>query len=315
MKKVSLSLVCLLMTSTLSATEPKKVKKIVPLGPVHGTTGIVVPKDTLTSTIKSIFIQKDRTYDGNNEIVDPKKRDMNIHRYNIIFRYGLGYDFDIRFIVPAFKKEMDIFNPKAKVGGGFKNTGTGDMRIFLRYQITSQQKGDSFFSAIDLGLELPTGDASDDFYFKNGKKLPDHNPKAMQLGDGSIDPILGLSMTKLMKRHRFDVSAMYFFNQKGDNDFQKGDQLNYGLNYSFMLYSKFMPNIELNGKFSAKNRVKDVKQDETGGHEIFLTPGFTSHLTKSLKFFAGYSFPIYRDLNRGSLGTDSIITVKLAYKW
>lgn len=189
------------------------------------------------------------------------------------------------------------------------------MRVFLRYQITSQKKGDSFFSAIDLGLELPTGDTDEDFYLDNGKKLPNHKPYGMQLGDGSIDPILGLSATKIMKRHRFDASTKYFFNQKGDNDFQKGGQLNYDLGYSFLIHPKIMTSLELNGKYYGKNKENGQTLDNTGGHEIFITPGLTSHITKSLKILAGYSFPIYKDMNKGALGTTSLATLKLVYKW
>lgn len=316
MKKFSLSVACLLLASSLSANQAqKKPKMMMPLGPVHSTSGMVMPKNAFTTALKSVFIKKDQAYDGSDKIFDPTRRDMSLQRHNVIVRYGLGGGFDLRFLVPVFDKSLEMFNPRARVGGEFSNSGTGDMRMFLRYQITSQKKGDSFFSAVDLGVELPTGDTNDNFHLKNGRTLPNHNPLGMQLGDGSVDPILGLSATKLMKKHRFDASMMYFFNMKGKNDLKKGDQLNYALSYSYMLHPKFMPVLELNGKYFGKNEIDGVTQDNTGGHEIFVTPGFSSHLTKSLKFLIGYSIPIYHDMNDGALGFDGIITAKLVYKW
>lgn len=316
MTKFNIVVASLALASSFAvANMQKKPKMVMPLGPVHSTSGTVVPKDTFVTTLKSIFMTKDKAYDGSDDINDPRRRDFNIQRHNVIVRYGLGGGFDLRFLVPVFDKNLEMFNPRAGVGGDFSNSGIGDMRMFLRYQLTSQKRGDSFFSAIDIGVELPTGDTNDNFYLENGRMLPSHNPLGMQLGDGSIDPILGLSATKLMKRHRFDASMMYFLNLEGKNDFKKGDQFNYALSYSYMLHPKFMPILELNGKYYGKNEINGVTQDDTGGHEIFITPGFSSHLTKHLKFFIGYSIPVFKDMNDGALGIESLITAKLAYKW
>lgn len=319
MKKFSLIASCLLLTSSLIASEEgnvtKKPMQIMPLAPVHGTSGMVFPKNTFATILKSIFMEKDQAYDGSDKVTDVTRRDIKVQRHNLIFRYGLGSGFDLRFLVPVFQKDLTMYNPMARSGGDFSNSGIGDMRVFLRYQLTSQKEGAWLTSAVDFGLDLPTGDTNDDFYLKNGKKLQNHNPLGMQLGDGSIDPILGLSATKIMKRHRVDASVQYFFNQKGDNDYEKGDQLNYAIGYAYMLHPKIMPNIELNGKYYGKNKLDGSTQDNTGGHEIFITPGLSSHLTKNLKLLVGYSIPIYRDMNDGVLGTKGILTTKLMYKW
>lgn len=315
MKRVFILFIGFLLVGCGLANAKDKPKMMFPLGPVHSTNGMTLPKDSFVTSLKAIFLEKDEAYSGSDKVFDPKKRDMSVQRYNAIFRYGLGGGFDLRFLVPFFDKKMDMFNPKAKVGGSFGNSGMGDMRVFLRYQLTSQKQGDSFFSAIDFGAELPTGDSDSDFFFKNRKKLPNHKPYGMQLGDGSMDPILGISATKLMKSHRVDGSLMYFFNQEGDNDFKKGDALNYNLAYSYLAHPKFMPSLELNGKYTAKSEEKGKTLAQTGGHELFVTPGFSSFITKKLRFSIAYSIPVYRDMEKGALGTDSIITAKLAYKW
>lgn len=316
MKKFNLVVASLTLASSFAVADMQKQSKMaMPLGPVHSTTGTVIPKDTFVTTIKAIIMDKDKAYDGSDDISDPQKRDFSIQRYNAIVRYGFGSGFDLRFLIPVFDKNLQMYNPRARTDGDFHNRGVGDMRMILRYQLTSQKNGDSFFSAIDIGVELPTGDTNDKFSFNNGKELPNHSPLGMQLGDGSVDPILGLSATKLMKRHRFDASMMYFFNTKGKNEFKKGDQFNYALSYSYMLHPKFMPVLELNGKYYGKNEIDGVTQDNTGGHELFVTPGFSSHLTKNLKFFIGYSVPVYKNMNDGALGIESLVTAKLAYKW
>ena len=108
---------------------------------------------------------------------------------------------------------------------------------------------------------------------------------------------------------------MYVINTKGDNEFERGDQFKYDIGYSYMLHPRFMPSIEINGMNKSKNKKNGSKVAGTSGHEVFLTPGFSSKITKNLQVFAGVGFTIYRDLEAGTLGTDTRITTKISYTW
>ena len=79
-----------------------------------------------------------------------------------------------------------------------------------------------------------------------------------------------------------------------------------------------MPSIELNGTVAGKNSTDGVESDASGGHELLLTPGFSSIITKKLKVFAGVGIPIYQNYNEstsGTLGTGYRVTTKISYNW
>jgi hypothetical protein len=315
MKKIIIPSAIAILTFNTYAQEPIPKQSDMPLGPVQGCNGIVFPKEKLTTAVKSIFYTKNNTYDGNNEISDSSDKEFSAAIYKTIIQYGFGANIDMRLIVPIVDKSMSMYNTKISSTGDFENSGLGDIQIFMRYQLTSPALGNSFYSAIGMGIELPTGTTDKDFYLNNGTLLSNNQPDGMQNGDGSIDPIIEFGLTKKIAKSRIDLSATYYFNQEGANDFEKGDKFTYNAGYSYRLHSKFMPSIELNGTISEKNNKNGADVNSTGGHELFLTPGFSSSMTKKLKLFAGVGIPVYRDLNTGTLGTDIRVTTKFCYVW
>lgn len=313
MKKLVIASAVAILTSNAYAEEVKQLT--IPLGPVHGSNGVVFHQGKLATSVKSVFITKNETYDGSNKITNTSNKDATFATHNSIIRYGLGSNFDIRMVIPIVDKSMSLYNSKVSSTGDFENSGLGDIRAFTRYQLTSPKLGNTFFSAIGIGVEFPTGSTDKEFSLDNGITLSSNQPDGMQNGDGSFDPIIEFALTKPLPFSRLDFSAMYVFNLEGDNNFQKGDQFTYNLGYSYKVHSKFMPSIELNGTVTAKNSKDGDDVDTTGGHELFLTPGFSSNITKKLKLSAGVSVPIYRNMNTGALGTDTRITTKFCYLW
>ena len=274
---------------------------LLPLGMVHGSNGMVFPKGKLATNLKTVYVQKNDLYSGSSTVTNSMDKKMTVMMNNAIIRYGLGSNFDVRMLIPYVDKSMST-----KMAD-FDNSGLGDVRVLSRYQITSPKLGNSFFSTVGLGIELPTGSTDEDGL-----------SSGLQNGDGSTDLILEVGLTKPLPSSRVDFSAMYIFNQEGDNDYQEGDNFTYNLGYSYLLHPKFMPSIELNGTVAGENSTDGVKSSETGGHELFLTPGFSSNITNKLKLFAGVGMPIYQhysDDSTGILGTDYRVTTKLLYNW
>ncbi|WED23846.1 transporter [Vibrio sp. JC009] len=282
-------------------TSQKAKQMKMPAGPVHGSTGMVFPEGKLATNLKTVFVEKSDLYSGNDTITNSANKEMTSLKSNAIIRYGLGSNFDVRMLVPYVDKSMST-----KMAD-YDNSGLGDVRVLARYQLTSPALGDSFFSTVGIGVELPTGSTDKD-------NLSD----GLQNGDGSTDPIIEVGITKPLPNSRIDFSAMYIFNQEGDNNYEKGDQLTYNLGYSYLVHPKFMPSIELNGTLADENVKNGTEAVNSGGHEIFLTPGFSSGITKKFKLFAGVGIPVYRDYNdstAGTLGTDYRVTTKLSYAW
>lgn len=318
MRKIFVVFCTLVFTCLLSANGQNKVKKVIPLGGVIGGNAILLPQGKFVTVLKPIFVEKKYAYDGNNKLSkDSKNRDFKIANYNLILRYGMSPKLEARLVMSYLDKSFKTNNGMRSVDAS--NKGIGDVKAWLRYQLTSQKMGDKYFSAINIGLNLPVGKSDKTFYaVKNSdvnNKIAMKKPYGAQLTDGSLDPIIGFDFTKILNKHRIDSSLTYFFNQKGDNEFEAGDEFMYNFAYSYLLHSKFAPFLEFNGDYKAQSKANSEIISDTGGSEIFLTPGFGSHITKKIKFFLGYSIPVYRNLHYGAVGTQKKLAAKFTYVW
>jgi hypothetical protein len=209
---------------------------------------------------------------------------------------------------------MNLTNPSADETN-LTNNGIGDIKVFTRYSLKSPKKGNSYFAIVDLGLSLPTGDTDKEFLIDTKKGKIKKIPTGMQLGDGSVDPMIQFAITKLLSNSRLDLSTRYTANQEGDNDYKKGDEFNYNLAYSYAVNKIMDLQVEINGIYSSKNKNYGIENENSGGNIIYITPGIHFKLNKRLIISGGVQLPVYRDLNGSQLSNDYKIVTKLAYRW
>ena len=101
----------------------------------------------------------------------------------------------------------------------------------------------------------------------------------------------------------------------GDQDFESPDVFKYNFAYGYAISNLFDVGIELNGEFKDKAELDGVKQDNTGGNIIYLSPGIHFKFHKGMHFDVCVPVPVYRDLNGTQLSEDYRIVAKLAMKF
>ncbi|PIE62747.1 MAG: hypothetical protein CSA26_13080 [Desulfobacterales bacterium] len=99
----------------------------------------------------------------------------------------------------------------------------------------------------------------------------------------------------------------------GNQDFEKPDVFKYNFGYAYALSNLFDLQLELNGEVKSKAEKAGVKNNNSGGHMIFLTPGVHCKITKQAHFDLGVAIPIYRDVNGTQLTEDFRVISKLAF--
>lgn len=224
--KKSIALIICLTVSTLLADQMSK-ENIVPLGNVNGSTGNVFGKGQLRAVIINESFTKDSAYNGDDEVSDLKDRKMRGNITKFLLRYGLGYGFDIRAIVPYVDKKLSQTIPMGPLAGtrfDMKNSGIADMIVMSRYELLNQKKGDGLFLTAGAGIKLPTGDTDKSFDTPMGIKTSD-DTQTMQLGSGSYDYMVELGATKILSNSRIDAYIMYQITNEGDNDYEFGNKL------------------------------------------------------------------------------------------
>lgn len=196
--------------------------------------------------------------------------------------------------------------------------GLGDITLLAKYRF---YKKDVFLGSRQLagqvGVELPTG--ADDLEDDQGNRLP----PPLQLGSGSVDYQFALTFTEAHDRITFSGDLGYTFNTEA-NDFEFGDVFNYNAAAKFRIYpARFKDDgplkqhfifLELNGVVSQKAKLAGrSKINDSGGHQIFLAPGFQFFVLENFLFEAGIQIPLLQDLNGSQPGTD--FHVRTGLRW
>ena len=243
--------------------------------------------------------------------------------------YGLTKDFTVSARLPYLAnseiRETDIAGPGVNPRGGVY--GFGDVSLTGTYRfINDVHRG--FEAAVVFGVKAPTGrkDARD----KNDELFEtEHQP-----GSGSWDGLLGASLFKEVGLTTLSASALYAFAGEGSQDTRLGDRLNYSIAASYGLWSSggdhahamklganfdgmmrrggvdraqephashsgnkdFDVSLGLNGQWSGKQNVAGERDDNTGGHVLYLTPGARLTIDKWAGF-VNIGLPIARELN------------------
>lgn len=104
---------------------------------------------------------------------------------------------------------------------------------------------------------------------------------AERFGSETFDPILGGVATWAFDRHEIDADALYTVSTRR-HGFRQGDAVRYDLAYRYRVWpARFGKRLlqvngllELNGRWSDRNRRHGQRVAASGGHRLFLSPGF-----------------------------------------
>ncbi len=309
--------------STLSAEDINSKIGNIPLGNVAGSTGNVFPKGKSRFIIKHMLLSKDGAYNGNDEVVDSKKRKMDLDVTHFLYRYGLGNGFDVRIASTYVQKKLNQTIPMGPMAGknfNLKNSGMGDSRVIFRYELLNQKKGSPLFLALGAGVKLPTGSTNKSFSTPMGIKRANQT-QTMQLGSGSFDYIAEIGATKLLPNSRIDAHMMYLFTTEGSNNYEFGDKFKWNIGYSYAINKYFDVQLELDGMHMAKDKSNGNSVDYSGGDFIYITPGIHIIPSKKYDISLGYSHMIHRDnnydnsTNTAGLSEDHRLILRVGYNF
>lgn len=256
---------------------------------------------------------------------------------------SLAYSFTDNFAAMAMmsyvRNEMDMeFNTSLTNSTGVPgftmfSDGASDLTLLGKYRLYAD---DTFaptrqFSTL-FGLSIPTGGIERKFTRnpvagQNGTILP----FGMQLGSGTVDPIIGLTYQASTDPYWYGANAQLEAHvYDNDQGYHRGQEFRYDLYLMKQIHSKVVLQAQLNGKY--EGRFSDepyngriLGEGHAGGNpnNPFLSPLFDPHNYGGhwLNATFGFQFqpvplhvveltgsiPIYQDLNGPQLRNDFMI--------
>lgn len=195
-------------------------------------------------------------------------------------------------------------------------SGFGDVSVFSQYRFFHSADNLNHAS-FTLGLKTPTGATG----VKNNQSTlfeTHHQP-----GSGSWNPSAGVSFTRLMGSFSFDTNVLYTVATKGAQGTDLGDNFGYNLALSyafgaparnaFFAASNNAPwtaVLELNGERQYHQITDGVKDLNSGGHTVFISPGVRYSGGKNWNTALSVGAPIVKDLNGYQTPPDYRITYR-----
>jgi len=223
-----------------------------------------------------------------------------------VLGYGVNNDLALFGVVPYVNKQLKLTTGGARVTR--HADGLGDIKFFGRYTVFKNNfKGGNFRIAPFAGIEVPTG--------KNKRSdALGRLPASVQSGSGSWDPFGGIVVTYQVLDFQIDAQASYKANTAA-NGFEFGDVARLDGSFQYRLWPRELSSgvpgflygvLEANLIHEDKNRIRGIKDFNSGGTRLFLVPG-VQYITKRWIAEVAVQLPVIQDLNGTKLENDFVV--------
>ncbi|MDR1968337.1 MAG: TonB-dependent receptor [Burkholderiaceae bacterium] len=186
----------------------------------------------------------------------------------------------------------------------------GDIKIVGRYTGLTDEKN----VGIEFGMKLPTGSYTASF--KGGAIAGDQLDRGLQPGTGTTDVILGVfKFAPISQNWDYFVQATAQLPLNGRAGYRPGNALNVNAGFRYMGLGSVVPQLQINGRISAKDSGANATPDDSGGKTIYLSPGVTVAVTEKVKVYGFIQVPIYQNLNGYQLAPKFTVSVGTRFEF
>ncbi|MBI4209159.1 MAG: transporter [Deltaproteobacteria bacterium] len=264
-------------------------------GPISFNTAMPVHEGGIVVRQQAVWVQMHQ---------DPSSldREMDVFLFPFTLVYGATSNLAVMGNFPYLDKELGMGS-----GGVVReNSGWGDLTTVARYEIFERNRlGQTVRGALFAGLEWPTG--KDDEIDSLGLLPPD-----LQVGSGSFDLIVGTVWTAQWLSFQIDADLLYTRNNEANN-FKFGDVVREDLSFQYRLWPRGLsphgvPSyvygvLEANSLYQFQNEISDVGDEDSGGYQLFLTPG-VQWVSRRTVLDLAVQLPTIQNLHGDALKTD-----------
>ena len=244
----------------------------------------IVPKKRTKVEFEYLYSKKNRFIKGTAPAPNPTKKEVTIHQGLLRVYYGVFDDFHVVASIPYFDRKLETSTSDKEAAG------IGDLELLAKYRFIKESKGLSPLSlAMAGGVKFPTGkdDSEADGFLV---------PATLQPSSGSFDGIFILFATKKVSSLFIHANAKYQLCSKDSQDYEGGYKINYNAALVYPVADYFDIELEINGSYSERDRQYGIKLENTGGHELYVSPGIIVNMPSSLRFELAIMISVCRNL-------------------
>lgn len=261
--------------------------------PVNTDTPIFLGLEGRGAMVRTVVIRKSRLYQDGKKISDPLEREITATVFPVVIPYNPTTDLLVGVKIPTIN-----VNLKA-TGSTRESFGLGDIEIFAKYLLFQiDGLGETFRVAGKGSVKLATGSTT---------IVP-------PLGSGTVDYSVGAVAAWIGLKYGVYGDVFYSFNGSSD-ELSRGNSLTYNAAFGYRLipavyetYPTQVVNLylELNGKYATRDRLSGQEAQDSGGNEVFVSPGIQYIPSRILLIESSVQLPILNSLNGTQVGTDFV---------
>lgn len=186
----------------------------------------------------------------------------------------------------------------------------GDIKVIGRYTGLTDEKN----VGIQFGLKLPTGSHTETF--SGGAIAGDPLDRGLQPGTGTTDAILGVfKFAPISQNWDYFAQATAQLPLNSREEYKPGNSLNVNAGFRYLGLGSVVPQLQINGRVSAKDSGANASPDDSGGKTLYLSPGATVTITEKIKAYAFIQLPIYQNLNGYQLAPKYTVSVGTRFEF
>lgn len=260
-----------------------------------------------------------------------------VNRYvNIGATYRFNADWGVSFIVPyvirdhsTYGTQLAPYAPAETAPDQISSAhvaGIGDVRLIGSYQgfLPTHNFG------IQFGIKLPTGNyggqTGDGSFvgqpttFHSGPGIGQSLDSSLQAGTGSTDLIVGAYYFQPVSQNfdmfvngQFQAAVSEKMDQPGAN-YRPGNLASASFGLRYEAHANWVPQLQVNLFHRSADQGAFADAPDTAGTVVYLSPGISASLTKSLQLYAFVQLPVYSHLQGYQLFPRWTGTVGLSMK-
>lgn len=200
--------------------------------------------------------------------------------FPVVFGYGASRNLALFAVAPVLNRRLTV------AGNTAADVGVGDVALLARYTVfQANRAGQTIRIAPLLGLEVPVSN----------------------LGSRSVDPSLGLVVTRQTLKDSLSASLTYQINTEGAG-VDLGDEANFDLAYKYRIFPQrtsgfLFVGLESNVIWQGSDRLQGGVDRNGGGTRWFLSPSI-QYIARKFVLEGAVQIPVVQDLGSDALETD-----------
>ncbi|HXM84099.1 MAG TPA: transporter [Burkholderiales bacterium] len=195
----------------------------------------------------------------------------------------------------------------------WKFTEAGDLRLLGRYQFAPQESAEHTLGQAGLyfGLKLPTGS----FKVKNAEgELAE---RTLQPGTGTTDAMLGAFWRQALPLKDFSWFAQGLIQVplNAREDYRPGQRINLDAGVRYEAGEKVALLVQANALIRGRDSGAQAEPEDSGGRSLWLSPGVSYAVTKSMQAYAFFQLPLYQFVNGAQLVAERSLVIGVSTRF